>query len=211
MKINEVEHAVGITKRNIRFYEKEGLLEPGRNTVNGYRDYDEADVLLLKKIKLLRKLAMPIEEILKVERGILTTEDALRRHLIKLERDSINLEQTKLLCTQMAQDAQPLDSLDPDQYLEQMEKMEKEGARFMNISKDKKQRYTAIVAAFLIIAFMAAVIGLLLWAFIADHVPGLVAALILIFPAAVIVGVSLALKQRMKEIKEGEENAAAKY
>jgi uncharacterized protein YpmB len=39
----------------------------------------------------------------------------------------------------------------------------------------------------------------------------MVAVLILIFPTAVIVGVALALKQRMKEIKEGEENAAAKY
>ena len=26
MKINEVEQLVGVTKRNIRFYEKEGLL-----------------------------------------------------------------------------------------------------------------------------------------------------------------------------------------
>lgn len=206
-----MEHAVGITKRNIRFYEKEGLLAPGRNIVNGYRDYDEEDVKRLKKIKLLRKLAMPIEEILKVQKGILTIEDALRRHLIKLERDSINLEQTKQLCMQMAQEAQPLDTLDVDLYLARIEKMEKEGARFMNISKDKKQRYTAIVAAFLIIAFMVVVTGLLIWGFIAGHVPGLVAALVLIFPAAVIVGVSLALKQRMKELKEGEENAAAKY
>ena len=211
MKINEVELAVGITKRNIRFYEKEGLLAPGRNTGNGYRDYDDSDVQLLKKIKLLRKLAMPIEEILKVQHGMLTTEDALRRHLIKLERDSVNLEQTKRLCTQMAQDAQPLDTLDPDVYLKQMEKMEKEGARFMNISKDRRQRYTAIIAAFLIIAFMAVVMGLLVWAFIAGHVPGLVAALILLFPAAIIIGVSLALKQRIKEIKGGEENVAAKY
>ncbi len=211
MKINEVEQAVGITKRNIRFYEKEGLLAPGRNTGNGYRDYDASDVLLLKKIKLLRKLAMPIEEILKVQKGILTTEDALRRHLIKLERDSVNLEQTKRLCTQMAEDAQPLDKLDPDVYLAQIEKMEREGARFTNISKDRKRRYTAIIAAFLIVAFMVAVTGLLVWGFIAGHVPGLVAALILLFPTAVIVGVSLALKQRIKEIKEGEENAAAKY
>ena len=43
MKINEVEQLVGVTKRNIRFYEKEGLLSPGR-TDNGYRDYGEADV-----------------------------------------------------------------------------------------------------------------------------------------------------------------------
>ncbi len=211
MKINEVEQVVGITKRNIRFYEKEGLLAPGRNTGNGYRDYDESDAQMLKKIKLLRKLAMPIEEILKVQKGILTAEDALRRHVIKLERDSVNLEQTKWLCTQMAEAAQPLDTMDPDVYLAQMERMEREGTRFMSISKDRKQRYTAMTAAFIIIAFAALVTGLLLWAFIADHVPALVAALILLFPAAVIIGVSMALKQRIKEIKEGEENAAAKY
>ena len=32
MRINEVERLVGITKRNIRFYEKEGLLSPGRSS-----------------------------------------------------------------------------------------------------------------------------------------------------------------------------------
>ncbi len=211
MKINEVERFVGITKRNIRFYEKEGLLAPGRNTSNGYRDYDDQDVLMLKKIKLLRKLAMPIEEIQNIQKGIFTTEDALRRHLIKLERDSVNLNYTKQLCLQMADDAQPLDVLNPDIYLEQMERLEQQGTRFTNIGADKKQRYTAAVAAFVIIVIMAAVTGVLLWAFITDHVPGIVAALILLIPAAVIVGVLLALKQRMKEIKEGEENVAAKY
>ena len=29
MKINEVEAQVGITKKNIRFYEEQGLLSPG--------------------------------------------------------------------------------------------------------------------------------------------------------------------------------------
>ena len=28
MKINEVEAAVGVTKKNIRFYEEEGLITP---------------------------------------------------------------------------------------------------------------------------------------------------------------------------------------
>ena len=48
MKINEVEERVGITKRNIRYYEKEGLLSPGRNSENGYRDYADEDVEALK-------------------------------------------------------------------------------------------------------------------------------------------------------------------
>ena len=49
MKINEVEQQAGITKRNIRFYEQQGLLSPKRNGENGYRDYSEEDVAELKK------------------------------------------------------------------------------------------------------------------------------------------------------------------
>ena len=45
MKINEVEALVGITKKNIRFYEEKGLLCPVRNSENGYRDYGQAEVI----------------------------------------------------------------------------------------------------------------------------------------------------------------------
>ncbi|MFR9068100.1 MAG: MerR family transcriptional regulator [Faecalibacterium prausnitzii] len=56
MKINEVEAAVGVTKKNIRFYEEEGLISPSREPGNGYRSYSQADVERLRRIKLLRKL-----------------------------------------------------------------------------------------------------------------------------------------------------------
>ncbi|MBP3486174.1 MAG: MerR family transcriptional regulator, partial [Oscillospiraceae bacterium] len=59
MKIREVERLVGVSRVNIRFYEREGLLAPARNSANGYRDYSEADVERLKQIKLLRKLDVP--------------------------------------------------------------------------------------------------------------------------------------------------------
>lgn len=48
MKINEVEAAVGVTKKNIRFYEEEGLISPRREPGNGYRSYSEADVERLR-------------------------------------------------------------------------------------------------------------------------------------------------------------------
>ena len=101
MKINEVERLVGITKGNIRFYEKEGLLTPGRNSENGYRDYSEADVIWLKKIKLLRMLDVPIEEILRLKAGSLTLTDAMGRHMIQLERRQANLEAMHALCAEL--------------------------------------------------------------------------------------------------------------
>lgn len=53
MTIKEVEKLVGITSANIRFYEKEGLFTPIRNTSNNYREYTEKDVEDLKKLKFL--------------------------------------------------------------------------------------------------------------------------------------------------------------
>ena len=55
MKINEVEARVGVTKKNIRFYEEKGLIAPRRNSENGYREYGTGEVEQLKQIKLDRK------------------------------------------------------------------------------------------------------------------------------------------------------------
>lgn len=216
MKINEVEQLVGITKRNIRFYEKEGLLSPCRNSDNGYRDYDEGDVDTLQKIKLLRKLAVPMEEIRNMQQGTLTLADGVRRHVITLERERHNLATTQRICEALAQDGAQLTTLDTPRYLLEMQQMEQEGTRFMNIKKhDTITRYLGpIAAAIVFVAMMAGIIALLVWAFgvAPEDAPplGLIIAFIG-FPAAVIIGVLLALFQRIKQIKGGEEDAAAQY
>ena len=69
MKINQVEELVGITKKNIRFYEDQGLINPNRNLENGYREYSLDDVKILNQIKLLRRLEVPIEEIRKLQQN----------------------------------------------------------------------------------------------------------------------------------------------
>ena len=38
MKTNELEKEIGLSKYTIRYYEKEGLIQPKREE-NGYRDY----------------------------------------------------------------------------------------------------------------------------------------------------------------------------
>ena len=98
MKINEVEALVGITKKNIRFYEEQGLLKPGRNSQNGYREYGEPEVELLRQIKLLRKLGVPLEEIRQMQHGAYTVGDGMRRHLVSLERERQNLEAAIRFC-----------------------------------------------------------------------------------------------------------------
>lgn len=66
MTIKEVEQRTGLTRSNIRFYEKEQLIIPARNEGNGYREYSEEDVSNLKKIAYLRTLGISIEDICKL-------------------------------------------------------------------------------------------------------------------------------------------------
>jgi DNA-binding transcriptional MerR regulator len=217
MKINEVESLVGVTRRNIRFYEAEGLLSPTRNAQNGYREYGQAEVEALKRIKLLRKLGVPLDEIRRMQDGAGSVADGMRRHLVTLEREQQDLAQSMELCRTLKDQQIRLSELDAEFWLKEMEELEKKGTTFQDKQRGdvKVRRYLwPALAAGVMVVLMAAVMGLLLWAFLADPadappVPILVG--LLAIPAVVIFGVLLALVQRWREIRRGEEDAAKQY
>ena len=211
MKINKVEELVGITKKNIRFYEEKGLITPARNEENMYREYSESDVDMLRRIKLLRQLSIPIEEIAKLQKGYLTLEDCMRRHRIYMEREEENLRQKKSICQQIEESKDQLLQLDTEKYFLLMQEMEREGVRFMNVNHVDKKRKASITSAITMIIIMIATIALLIWGYIVEPLPMIIFAIIVAIPVAVIVGILLALKERMKEIEGGEEDAASKY
>ena len=83
MKINEIEEQLSISRANVRFYEKEGLLNPKRSA-NGYRDYSEEDLVLLKKIIIFRKLGLSIPNIRDILEGTLSLSDAMDQNIKNL-------------------------------------------------------------------------------------------------------------------------------
>ena len=95
MKINEVEAAVGVTKKNIRFYEEEGLISPSREPGNGYRSYSQADVERLRRIKLLRKLDVPLAEIREMLEGQRTLAEGMSQQLERLRSRRADLERSE--------------------------------------------------------------------------------------------------------------------
>ena len=158
LKINEVEALVGITRKNIRFYEAEGLLSPRRNSQNGYRDYGETEVEVLRRIKLLRKLGLPLEEIRQMQHGAYTVGDGMRRHLVSLERERQNLEAAIRFCGTLTDRRARLEELDAQSLLDRMAQMEQEGTTFMNKQKQdtRRRRFVApIVVAIVMSVLMA--------------------------------------------------------
>ena len=68
MYINEVIKHVDLTKRAIKYYEEQGLLSVSKDE-NGYRNYTQDDIKVLKEISVYRKLGISIKDIKVLLRG----------------------------------------------------------------------------------------------------------------------------------------------
>ena len=116
MTIQEMERRSGLERTNIRFYEREGLLDPQRRE-NGYRDYSEEDLQLLLKIKLLRRLGFSLDAIRSLKAGDTALDEALKTRLSAIGGQRRELDATEQVCTEMRQDGATFPTLDAQRYL----------------------------------------------------------------------------------------------
>lgn len=93
MKIKEVSQITGLSKKTIRFYEEEGLIEPEKTYQNGraYRTYTQAHIQTLNDVALLRRARFSVEEI----KTILSTPEEIPalfesyRQRLRTEKDAL--------------------------------------------------------------------------------------------------------------------------
>ena len=217
MKINEVEAAVGVTKKNIRFYEEEGLISPSREPGNGYRSYSQADVERLRRIKLLRKLDVPLAEIREMLEGQKTLAEGMAQQLERLSTRRKDLDEAIGFCKLLQKDSGSLEELDVEQTLARLAAKEEQGVTFVDIEQvDRKAERIkgALVGAGLFTAIMLLTMGIIAWTIWMDpqDMPPL-PLLVLLFgiPAGCILGTLKVLADRIREIRKGEEDAYRNY
>lgn len=90
--IAEVARMSGVTARTLRHYDDTGLLPPARIGANGYRYYEERQLLRLQQILVLRALGVGLPEIGRILSEQVDEVDALRGHHQRLlaERDRLD-------------------------------------------------------------------------------------------------------------------------
>lgn len=135
MKINDVEKQLNIPKATIRFYEKEGLLNPKRNE-NSYREYDQEDIELLKKIIVLRKIGIPVEDIKLLLSNDLSLQNALTKNIHSLHEQIREIEGALKVCEFMQNKEENIHSLDENYYLDMIHNEELKGNKFFEIIND---------------------------------------------------------------------------
>lgn len=213
MKINQVEELTGISKKNIRFYEEQELIRPNRDPANGYREYSLADIEDLNRIKLLRKLGISCEDIRRIQNGSLSLGECMDHHIISLSHRRQDLIHNQEICEQLIEERTDLASLDAEAYLEKISEMEKGGTRFMNVRESdvRKRRTGAIAAAAVSIGMFVMLLVLILWANKEDPAPTAILWMMIIIIGSMIIGIILALRQRLSEVQKGEIDEASKY
>ena len=138
----------------------------------------------------------------------------LDAHLEELERQKKSLEQMQEISRRLIDRHVTLDKLEADACLDELERLEKEGVRFMDVNNTdthRKKTIGALIGAASMTAIMAAIIGFMMWAHLQEPLPLGLLIFIIAAPVVTIIGTIAALVGRIKEIKGGEEDEASKY
>lgn len=122
MTIKEVEKQTGLSRFNVRFYEKEKLIVPVRNESNGYRNYSDSDIENIKKIAYLRTLGISIEDIRNIILEKSTLREVIRKQNDMLKIQIGDLNRAKKLCEKMLDEENiEYSDLKVEQYVAELE------------------------------------------------------------------------------------------
>src|SRR6478609_1148812 len=89
--IQQIAKLAGTTSRTLRHYDDIGLLAPSSIGHNGYRYYDQAALVRLQRILLLRELGLGLPQISEVLEREESEEHALEGHLAWLRQEQTRL------------------------------------------------------------------------------------------------------------------------
>src|SRR5690554_3925283 len=112
VKIGEVSQQYGISNRTLRYWEETGILTSIRME-NGYRYYNKDSIKRIKKIMMLRKLRLPIQDIQRIfiSNKLSYAIDALERHLEETRHEAAELNALAIVLERLVKAVKSHDDL----------------------------------------------------------------------------------------------------
>ena len=120
LKINDVEKITGLTNKAIRLYEGKGLINISRDT-NGYRNYSDKDVEILKTIKQLRSIGASISDIKLYLFGVISLDELLEKRKNEILKESGKNSEIYLICERLANEKSIGESSNIEDFTEKEE------------------------------------------------------------------------------------------
>ncbi len=104
--ISQVSRDYGISVRMIRYYEQVGLIESKRKEDYAYRVYDESNLIKLRQIITLRKLRVPVKQIVSILNNTDAAEvvEIFRKNISQLDEEITALSTVKGILTRFVEE-----------------------------------------------------------------------------------------------------------
>lgn len=190
MNVQDVEKELNITRANIRFYEREGLLSPVRKE-NGYRDYTNEDIARLKKIIIFRKFRFSVADIREILDGTLSLQDAVKTNIGNLEKNIDDLSDEIDLCNEIIDKNIDLQDFSEDYFWNLISKKENERKSLKKVLSSYLNKHYKTNIALLFIVCIAPFLNILFDYFLLNKAPEIksivLAIVCLCFPVAYII------------------------
>ena len=172
MTIKEVEEQTSLSRSNIRFYEKEKLIEPSRNESNGYRDYSENDVENIKKIAYLRTLGISIEDIRSIISEKVTLQEIIEKQNEVLKNQITDLNKAKLMCEKMLEEKSiSYEKLQVEQYVTELQDYWKDNQTVFKLDSVSFLYIWGSMLTWTIITALCLIIGVLSYSKLPTEIP----------------------------------------
>lgn len=212
--IRDVESIVGLSKKNIRYYEEVGLINPRRDDENDYRIYNDEDIRRLKIIKFFRELDVPIREIKMICKGEMSIRECMEDRINKIEKEEEKLKKIKSMCLDIAEFNDTFDSIDITKYFEEINILSKEGFTMRDVQVNKSRKIRgAILSSLVFSLFFLALSGMVTYFQFteAEKMPWFLFWFVVFLLLIPVFGIVYNLVIRINEIDKGEEDEASKY
>ena len=172
MTIKEVEEQTGLTRSNIRFYEKEKLIEPIRNDKNGYRDYSESDIENIKKIAYLRTLEISIEDIRNIMSDKVSLTEIIEKQAATIQMQIEGLNKAKTMCEKMLEAGNvSFDELQVEKYVADLETYWNDNKPVFKLDTVSFLYMWGSLVTWTVIASLCLVVGIVSYAKLPPEIP----------------------------------------
>ena len=172
MTIKEVEEQTGLTRSNIRFYEKEKLIEPTRNDKNGYRDYSESDIENIKKIAYLRTLEISIEDIRNIMSDKVSLTEIIEKQAATIQTQIEGLNKARTMCERMLEDGNvSFDELQVEKYVADLETYWNDNKSVFKLDTVSFLYMWGSLVTWAVIASLCFVVGIVSYAKLPPEIP----------------------------------------
>lgn len=123
---NEIQEKTGLTRKAIEYYEEKGFINPSRKD-NGYRDYSEDDLSILKKISFYKKLDLNLPEI----EECLSSSSIISSSILRKKEQELELNKRKISLMKSLLE----DKIDINKILDELNIIEKEETLYSKLEK----------------------------------------------------------------------------